>query len=458
MISTPKDQQQVDHQQPLESSTELSSHTQTRLVAALIILATLNALIWSFVRVPALGGPDEFDHFKIVQNIVTSGSLAVFEGYGPGAYASGPIRAQVAHEITPNAFAIPVAAVISLIGSTEYPFNLHVARLFTVGLYPMTLWLAYLTLRRIFADVPVAPIWGVAVMATVPMFTLVHSYYTNDTPAIAASTFAIYATVRAWQSDFAPRDILLLGIALGVVALHKYTGFLIFPTIMAITLWKFLRDPGRLIRIAGSLIALTSAIAAWWYIRNWILYGDPIGVAVTQAAIDASGGAPIPPRVRGLNPIEFVQETNWIRENFATFWGGYGLEKMKLPGAAYLTLTVLIAAAASGLGIRMVRVWGRLNETNRLPLVFTMAFLHLGLWMLSFWSSYSVDVALSGRYVFPSFLPFIVLVISGLSALRAWKGRTAAWTLTTVPLMVAANATYFIQTLVPDVVASGHLS
>ena len=121
MISTPKDPQQVDHQQPLESSTELSSHTQTRLVAALIILATLNALIWSFVRVPALGGPDEFDHFKIVQNIVTSGSLAVFEGYGPGAYASGPIRAQVAHEITPNAFAIPVAAVISLIGSSEYP-------------------------------------------------------------------------------------------------------------------------------------------------------------------------------------------------------------------------------------------------------------------------------------------------------------------------------------------------
>ena len=158
MISTPKDQQQTDDQQPLERSTELSSRTQTRLVAALIILATLNALIWSFVRVPALGGPDEFDHFKIVQSIVTRGGLAVFEGYGPGAYASGPIRAQVAHEITPNGFAIPVAIVISLIGSSEYSFNLHVARLFTVGLYPITLWLAYLTLRRIFADVSVAPI------------------------------------------------------------------------------------------------------------------------------------------------------------------------------------------------------------------------------------------------------------------------------------------------------------
>ena len=458
MISTPKDRQQVHNRRPVASTAELSTHTQTRLVAALIVLATLNALLWSFARIPPLGGPDEFDHFKIVQKIVSSGGLAVFDGYGPGAYASGPIRAQVAHEITPNAFAIPVAAVLSLIGSSEYPINLHVARLFTVGLYPMTLWLAYLTLRRIFADVPVAPIWGVAVMATVPMFTLVHSYYTNDTPAIAASTFAIYATVRTWQSDFAPRDTFLLGTALGLVALHKYTGFLIFPTVAATTLWKFRRDLGRLIRVAGALLALTSAIAAWWYIRNWVLYGDPIGVSVTQAAIDASGGAPVPPRARGLNPLEFVKETNWIRENFATFWGGYGLEKMKLPGAAYVTFTVLVAAASVGLAVRMIRDRHRISETNRLPFVFIMAFLHLGLWMLSFWSSYSVDVALSGRYVFPSFLPFIVLVISGLSALTEWKGRVAALALTTIPLMVAANATYFIQTLVPDVVAWGHLT
>ena len=100
-------------------------------------------------------------------------------------------------------------------------------------------------------------------MATIPMFTLVHSYYTNDTPAIAAGTFAVYATVRVSQSDFARRDVAMLGIALGLVALHKYTGFLIFPTVAAATIWQLARYPTRFIRVAVVLVTITTANPCW---------------------------------------------------------------------------------------------------------------------------------------------------------------------------------------------------
>ena len=183
----------------------MNAAVQRRLVIGLITLATLNALLWSVIAAPGGGGPDEPSHMRIVRTMLATGGLAEFRGYSPGAFAGGPVRAQVAHEITPNAFAVPVAAVLGLLGSDDDAFNHHMARLFSVALYPVTLWLAFLTLRRLFADMPVAPVWGVALMATAPMFTLVHSYYTNDTPAIAASTFAVYALVRASQSDFALR-------------------------------------------------------------------------------------------------------------------------------------------------------------------------------------------------------------------------------------------------------------
>jgi 4-amino-4-deoxy-L-arabinose transferase-like glycosyltransferase len=433
----------------------LNAQTQRNLTLAVILLATLNALLWSIVRLPGLGGPDEAEHFRIVQQMITNGGLPIFEGYGPGRFAGGPVRAQVAHEITPNAFAVVVAGILSLNNSASNDMNFHIARLFNVALYPVTLWLAFLTLRRVFPHMPVAPIWGVVLMATIPMFTLVHSYYTNDTPAIAAGTFAVYATVRALQSDFGRWDVVMLGIGLGLVALHKYTGFLIFPTVAAATIWQLARRPLRFIRVALVLVTITAALAGWWYIRNWILYGDPIGVEITQAAVNASGGAPIPPRARGLNLFEFVKETNWIAETFSTFWGGYGLEKMKLPGAAYVLFSSLLVLATVGHMLSVCRNRNRIRIPDRPPMLLIMGVLHLGLWAVNFWSSYTVDVALHGRYVYPTFVPFVILIIAGLSTIVPWKGRGEAMVLITVPVMLMANAAYFMHTLLPDVLAWG---
>ena len=433
----------------------LTEKTQRNITLAVILLATLNALLWSFVRLPGLGGPDEAEHFRIVQQMITNGGLPIFEGYGPGRFAGGPVRAQVAHEITPNMFAVVVAQIMNMIGSASNDLNFHLARLFNVALYPVTLWIAFLTLRRVFTHIPVAPIWGGAVMATIPMFTLVHSYYTNDTPAIAVGTFAVYTTIRASQSDFARRDVVLLGIALGLVALHKYTGFLIFPTVAAITIWQLARYPTRFIRAAMVLVTITTTIAGWWYVRNWMLYGDPIGVEITQAAVNASGGAPIPPRARGLNLVEFVQETNWIAETFSTFWGGYGLEKMKLPGAAYLFFGSLLVLAMGGHKLSLSRNIKRIRIPDRPPILLIMGVLHLGLWAMNFWSSYTVDVALHGRYVYPTFVPFVILLIAGLSTMVPWKGPGQALVLLTVPVMLMANAAYFVHTLLPDVLAWG---
>ena len=425
--------------------------TQKRLALAIITVATLNALLWSFVGQPGGGGPDEHAHFGTVNTMVRTGALAEFKGYPDGRFSGLPVRAQVAHEITPNAFAIPVAITIAMIGSDDYAFNIHVARLFMVALYPVTLWISFLTLCRLFPNIPIAPILGIAVMSTIPMFTFVHSYYTNDAPAIAFSTIATYALVRALQSGFVFRDIILLGISLGMVGLHKYTGFLIFPATAFALTWHFARQPTRFIQAAISIFIIAAVIASWWYLRNWILYGDPIGVAVTQAAIDASGGAPVPPRSRGQSPAEFVEDSNWIAENFVTFWAGYGQHRLKLPGAAYLALSGLTLVAALGLIVGVVRQIRSKRPGISFPILAVMASMHLGLWTVSFWTSYTVDVALHGRYVFPTLLAFLVLVITGLSSITAWKGRFEAALLMTIPVMLAANSAYFIHAILPDV-------
>ena len=424
---------------------------QRRIVVGLIIFATLNALLWSFVRVPGNGGPDEQNHFNVVEQIVGTSELPKFQGYRQGQFSQGPVRAQVAYELTPNFTAIPVAIAINFIGSNEYTFNVHIARLFMVALYPVTLTFAFLTMRRVFPCCFFSPICGVCVMATVPMFMLVHSYYNNDAPAIAAATVATYALVRASQSDFAFYDTVFLGLGLALVALHKYTGFILFPAATILIFWHCYNKPRRLIRNLATTLGIAVLIGSWWYVRNWSLYGDPFGVSYTQDAVDASGGAPIPPRSRGLSLINFATETNWISENFATFWGGYGRERLKLPGAAYLTFAALLITAGIGLVLRIVRAFVTRNENLHIPILAIMSVMHFGLWFVSFWSSYAVDVALHGRYVFPTFTAFSIIILAGLSEVLSRARLPSRLAIVTIPIMLAANGAYFIHAVLPDV-------
>lgn len=434
----------------------LERHSEGLVVAALIAYATLNAFIWSVVRPPIFGGPDEENHFRLIQEMVDTGGWPLFQGYAENAFAGLAIRAQVAYELTPNISAVPAALLLGAFGSGEVAFDIHLARLLNVALFPITLGLAYLTLRRLFPASVLMRVWPLAVMATTPQFTLVFSYVTNDSPAIAASTFGVYALVRAYQADFGDRESVLLGVALGLVALHKFTGFMIFPVAGLTIAWALRRCPARLLKVAGIVALLVLAISLWWYVRMVIVYGDPFGVATTQAAVDASGGAPIPYRERGFSLWRFLTETEWVGENFATFWGGYGIVKLKLPAAVYILLAGLSMLGLAGLVARLVgwlRNQRRGADVNWLPAA--MAMLFFGLLTLSLWSSYSVDMALHGRYLFPEFLPFISLLAIGLSTFAPLVRRAGPVVAATIPLMVAGNLAYVLFVLVPDVIAIG---
>jgi hypothetical protein len=159
----------------------------------------------------------------------------------------------------------------------------------------------------------------------------------------------------------------------------------------------------------------------------------------------------VPPRARGLSPIGFAKTTNWLPENFATFWAGYGMHRLKLPGAAYISFGALVAAAAIGLSIRIAKSLSLRHTPETLPVLLILGFLHVGLWLVSFWSSYTVDVALHGRYVFPSFVAFVALVISGLSALPQPLRLSSLAAPITIPIMLAASGTYFVHVILPDV-------
>jgi 4-amino-4-deoxy-L-arabinose transferase-like glycosyltransferase len=118
-----------------------------------------------------------------------------------------------------------IRAATALLGESERA--IRAAAAFHSAIFSVFLWL---TGRRLFGS-RVALLAMIAA-ATVPLFSLGQVIVTPDGPLLSGWAMALYFTVRALDDD-EPRWLLAAGAAAGWAVLGKYTGFLLFPQILA---------------------------------------------------------------------------------------------------------------------------------------------------------------------------------------------------------------------------------
>jgi len=421
-------------------------------VLAVIGFATLSALLWSLIRIPGGGGPDERTHLDLIERIREAGGIPLFQGFDHSQFVGTPGRIINAYELTPNLSALALAGLASLLRFSEPETSLLLGRLYAVCLFPFTLLLAYLTFRLLFPKRTVERVWGITALACLPQFMLVHSYVTNDTPTIAFATLAIYLTVRGWHRRFRRVDALLLGVALGLVGLHKANGLIVVPMAVALIAWKLRGEHAHLIRTLGIAAVAALAVSGWWYGRMLLMYGDAFGTETTRRAIEAVGTAVPTPRDQGLSPWDYANNSGWFEGAFRSFWAGYGVRRMTLPDAAYVAVAMPLALGALGLLAAIGRPRRRATGNGAIWAAFALGV--AGLWILNFWTSWTLDgAAMHGRYTYPVIIPFVALLVAGLGRILAVTGRPSLLLALPIPLMLASNIAYFINVVVPDVVA-----
>jgi hypothetical protein len=103
----------------------------------------------------------------------------------------------------------------------------------------------------------------------------------NELPHAFLASLAILATVRILLKERAtPAHDVLLGLLLGVALLTKYTSLILVPTLVAAVaakrLWAESAPPLRVALGAARTLAVTGLLAGWVYVRNWILFGNPV--------------------------------------------------------------------------------------------------------------------------------------------------------------------------------------
>lgn len=160
----------------------------------------------------------------------------------------------------PPVIAAIIALTTDLFGNSEWS-----VRLGSIILYPISTWLLYLLAKRLF-DTKTAFIAAV-LFITLPAVSLSSTLISTDVPLFFCWTLALYAFVKALETNNW-WDWILLGIALGIGLLSKYTMGIFLVSALLYLVWtkqlKPLVNPRAwaAIGIAGLLFMPN----LWW---NW---------------------------------------------------------------------------------------------------------------------------------------------------------------------------------------------
>jgi 4-amino-4-deoxy-L-arabinose transferase-like glycosyltransferase len=262
--------------------------------------------------------------------------------------------------------------------------------------------------------------WVLAATALVafnPAFVFVTIGVTNDALLIALSTWAfglmVRLGVRGRQGGSATKSwglVALLGVVLGLAALTKQSALLFLPLAAVIVAWsaRNTRPAGQpqswrtALRWLVLLVIPVALLAGWWYLRNAVAYGDPLGFQPHQT--------PVGEWQPSLSLIG-RQLGQALRGYWATF--GWGL--ILVEPIIYVSIAIFALVSLLGLVKHCAARWLRRRPNTEcraaillgLGLFLNLAGLVLWLWRTS---------APYGRLLYPTLGPTAVLLVLG------WKG------------------------------------
>ena len=271
----------------------------------------------------------------------------------------------------------------------------------------------------------ILPILAAALTAFNPMFLHIMGSVNNDTLAVMWSSLALALGAGMIVRGITHRSAVLLGIVLGCAALTKASGLALVLVVPVFVLARpmlaafAVRGSARTARGSAHAVRRYSidvllivgpvvAIAGWWYVRNWVLYGEVTG---TQMMALIAGARDTPALLAELTG-------EWGSFLWA-YWGLFGALNIALPAWIYQVFQGLWIVAGLGLLLRGV-VW--LRQSPHTPILSERALLLgmlgavLGVAFVALLRWTSITLASQGRLLFPIIVAISVLTAWGLDA------------------------------------------
>ncbi|MGQ9598792.1 MAG: glycosyltransferase family 39 protein [Anaerolineae bacterium] len=415
-----------------------------------VLTVFVGLAVWYSLTVPLGEAPDEVPHFTYVRYLAQHRRLPTtteeHEAFQPPLYYL--VGAAITFWIEEEAdapFAIyanayydahdPRAPKNLLLHSAkeQWPFRgwvlaWHLVRLWSIVLGAITVWAIYQLGRVLFSMESVVPLMMASLAAFTPQFIFLSAVVNNDNAATCLSALILWQMVAllhetdpvsSWKRSA------LLGVLSGLGMLSKASLFTLLPVVGLAIALSPVRDqrpevspPGRcwVLSAAGRLslaFGLALLISGWYYLRNWSLYGDPLGWSFLLQ-INALREGPLTWEILA-----------WLGKGvFRSFWLGWiGIE---FEPAIYWLIAAACLIGLAGCIVWLVHDQHSLGRSARESLLLLGLHAVLTVGSLVQWTA-TVLGSDQGRLLYP-ILPAVMLV---LAAGWSWwiRGRMRTWML-----------------------------
>jgi 4-amino-4-deoxy-L-arabinose transferase-like glycosyltransferase len=390
------------------------------------------------MAVPAFEAPDEIGHLGFVRHLRQEQALPVQQVGAMGSAQHPPLYYAVAALVSlpadltdtsgqyvpnPNFVWRGQGGSEPSIGlhftAETFPYQgqalfLHLARLASVLMSTGTVLFTVLLGWTIFESRREIGLLAGALVAFTPQFLFISGSVSNDNMLSLTVTASLWLAVRAIKQPMVWRRWLWVGVVLALALLTKVNAAVPSAVIGIMVIVLAIRDRSwRLFfQAALALAAPVLLIAGWWFVRNQLLYGDPLGWRV----FDEIYGA-----VLRQTPLTGQDLRHFFTTQMNSFWGLFGWMTVWAPSWFYSGIRVLSATAAIGFVIFLARRFTSLSGFQKQAVaLLVLAILAQEAFML--YSITRMDNSwFQGRYLFIVIGPLMVLASVGLHAITPSK-------------------------------------
>jgi hypothetical protein len=214
----------------------------------------------------------------------------------------------------------------------------------------LTVAATYGLAREALSEQPLLAAVAVGVVAFTPQFLFISGVVSNDSAAAAAGALALWALARIIHLGPTPRRASAAGLTLGLALLSKTSTLLLVPIALLALAMGWQRTSatpdtqagGNRVRWfpwreAGLMVGLAVLVGGWWYLRNWLMFDDPLGLGIH---VNTPWGR--------SEPAGLLDVLTELPQVFRSFWGAFGWGHVELFGLLYVALGVLVGLAVLG--------------------------------------------------------------------------------------------------------------
>lgn len=306
-------------------------------------------------------------------------------------------------------------------------------RLLSILFGLVTVWAAY-QLGRIVAGRKAIALGAAALVAFNPQFLFLSGVVNNDNAVTAFLSLALVILARMLVDAATTRRAVWLGVWLGLAVLSKATALAwAIPVlyVLGVLGWRH-RSWREAVRLGAAIIGPIVVLSGWWFLRNQLLYGDPLGYRMFLSSVSVI-----------FTPVDFSKQQTWwefLYLTHRTFWGHFGwlavlLAPRWLLFFAGLYVLAPVGAAIGWLWRREEGSWAGLRNASAWGLLLLTVCVTVA-WTLNFARTNGAS-AFQGRYLFVAFAAIAVLLVSGISAVapERWRGAVVALLIAPIALL-----------------------